>query len=81
MKLADLGLRKAPPATRQAWLDQLGKALTGYFLAGQILDILSDYAGRLQEAWERTRSEEAALKAVDAPEEAAARLEGRTKFI
>lgn len=74
MKLADLGLRKAPPATRQAWLDQLGKALTGYFLAGQILDILSDYAGRLQEAWERTRSEEAVLKAADAPEEAAARL-------
>ena len=72
MKAASRG--QTPISTRQAWLDRLGRRLTGYFPAGQILDILSDYAGRLEEARARTRSEEAVLSTMDTPEEAAERL-------
>lgn len=65
----------SPPAiTQQAYLDRLGKHLTFYLPAPQILEILSDYRERFQAGQESGKSEADLIKALGSPKEAALSL-------
>lgn len=59
---------------QSVWLDKLGKRLVWALPGQQVLEILSDYRGQLQEGLERGRNGEEMLRSLGSPQEAADRI-------
>lgn len=61
--------KSKPAATRQAWLDRLGKRLVWYFPVLQVREILSDYQEQFETGQDRGRTEAELIDSMGTPEE------------
>lgn len=66
--------KNKPAATRQDWLDQLGKRLVWYFPVLQVREILSDYREQFEAGQDRGRTEAELIDAMGTPEEVLSQL-------
>lgn len=62
-------LKSEPAATRQDWLDRLGKRLVWYFPILQVREILSDYQEQFETGQDRGRTEAELIESMGTPEE------------
>lgn len=65
---------RKPAATRQAWLDELGRRLVWFFPADQVKDIVSDYREQFETGHDHGRTEPEIIQGLGTPAEAAALL-------
>lgn len=67
-------LNMKPAATRQAWLEKLGRRLAWTFPEVQAQDIFTDYQEQFEAGSEHGKSDEEIIKALGTPAEAVAQL-------